>query len=570
GTHSETMHPLKKCILIAGLLLLGTGLLLLALVAGFNVFGRPAYRHYKETRAQKLAKDFFAQRDYRNAYLSARQTLQANPTNVEACRIMADLAEMSHSPLALDWRRRIVETAPTPDNKLRLAAAGLRFQNRPFPLAAQVLEEVEDSAKDSLAYQSLAGELALKLNHIGEAVAHFERACQLEPTNELHQLNLAALQLRSANQTVAAAAYASLERLRSSSNVGAVALRWLVAENLRRTNWALAQGFSSQLLADPHAGLDDRLQHLSLLQQAKDPGLDPFLRATRDLVATNAIGIYAVSTWMIRHGLVEEALGWLGSCPVSLQTNQPVPMAWVDALVTRKDWSGLEGYLAPARWGDSEYLRLAFLSRAAAEQQQVLAAETRWRTAMREAGDRLGALAALLGLADSWGQSKAKEELLWQITQRFPAERWAWLELDRFYSSTGNTRGLNKLYAFIANADAKNRLARNNLAATSFLLRIDLAKAHDLARELHAQYPADAVITSTYAFSLHLRGHTREGLSALEKLKPQALEAPAVALYYGLLLSANGETNKAPRYLELATSGSLLPEEKELLAQVRK
>jgi hypothetical protein len=53
-----------------------------------------------------------AQGDYRNASHSARQTLRANPRNLEACDIMADLAERSRSPYALDWRGRIVELAP--------------------------------------------------------------------------------------------------------------------------------------------------------------------------------------------------------------------------------------------------------------------------------------------------------------------------------------------------------------------------------------------------------------------------------------------------------------------------
>ena len=74
------------------------------------------------------ARKYMAQGDYRNASLSARQTLRANPRNLEACDIMADLAERSRSPYALDWRGRIVELAPTIQNKLLLASAALRSQ----------------------------------------------------------------------------------------------------------------------------------------------------------------------------------------------------------------------------------------------------------------------------------------------------------------------------------------------------------------------------------------------------------------------------------------------------------
>src|ERR1035438_314496 len=72
-------------------------------------YGRPAYRHYRETRAIERARKALSKGDYRNASLSARQALQANPVNLEACQLMADLAERSRSPFILDWRRRIVE-----------------------------------------------------------------------------------------------------------------------------------------------------------------------------------------------------------------------------------------------------------------------------------------------------------------------------------------------------------------------------------------------------------------------------------------------------------------------------
>ena len=67
-----------------------------------------------------------------------------------------------------------------------------------------------------------------------------------------------------------------------------------------------------------------------------------------------------------------------------------------------------------------------------------------------------------------------------------------------------------------------------------------------------------------------MQGRTREGLAALEKLNTESIEKPQVALYYGVLLSAIGETNKARKYLELAQHADVLPEEKALLAAALK
>jgi Flp pilus assembly protein TadD len=546
------------------------GLIIVVGCLGLWFYGRPAYRRYRETRALEQARKCLAQGDYRSASLDARQALQVNSRNLEACRIMADLAERSRSPYVLDWRRRVVELSPTIQNKLMLASAALWCQPPPYPLAAQTLDDLKDSAGKVAAYHAVLAELALHLKRTAEAVAQFEQASRLEPTNELHQLNLAVLRLQSTNADAPAAARATLERLRASTNVGPMALRWLVAESLGRGDLSTAERFSRQLLANPHSVTDDRLQHLTILQQSRNPEFNAYLSALQKNALTNAPEVYGISSWMIGHGLTNEALAWLTGCPAKLRAEQPVPLALVDCYLARKDWLGLDTSLQEQRWGDLEFLRFAFLSRAAAELNQKLAADARWRTAIREADDRLGPLTALLSMANSGGRSQAREDLLWQIASRFPRERWALLELERLYLATGNTHGLNKVYSTMTSYAPNNYLAQNDVAATSLLLNLNLSKAHALAKEVFTQHPDVALIASTYAFSLHLQGRTKEGLAVLEKLKPAALEAPSVALYYGLLLAAAGETNQAGKYLEIARKSELLPEEKALATEALK
>jgi predicted Zn-dependent protease len=537
---------------------------------GLWFYVRPAYRHHRETRALEQARQCLAQGDYRRASLNARRTLQVNPRNLEACRIMADLAERSRSPYVLDWRRRIVELSPTIPNKLMLASTALRSQSPPYPLAAQTLDELKDSAGDVAAYHAVSAELALRLKRTAEAAAQFEQASRLEPTNELHQLNLAVLRLQSTNAGAPAAARATLERLRASTNVGPVALRWLVTESLGRNDLPTAERFSRQLLTNSHSVPDDRLQHLTILQKSRNPEFNAYLRAQQKNALTNAAEVYGISTWMIGHGLADDALAWLTGCPAKLRAEQPVPLALVDCYLARKDWLGLDTSLQEQKWGDLEFLRFAFLSRAAAELNQKLAADARWRTAIRDADERLGPLIALLSMANSGGRSEAREDLLWRIAQRFPRERWALRELEQLYLTAGNTHSLNKVYSTMASYAPQNFSAQNNLAATSLLLKLNLPEAHELAKEVFARHPQEPIVTSTYAFSLHLQGRTKEGLALLDKLDAKALETPSVALYYGLLLAAAGETNKAGKYLDIARKSELLPEEKVLAAEALK
>jgi Flp pilus assembly protein TadD len=281
--------------------------------------------------------------------------------------------------------------------------------------------------------------------------------------------------------------------------------------------------------------------------------------------STNAVAIYMTTGWMLKHGLLEEAWDWVQGCPLETRSQQPAPMAVADCLMARKDWSTLESYLAAEEWGELDFLRLGLFARALAEQKRGMASEAMWRGAVRASGNRLGPLTALLEMAISEGRSKDAEDLLWQIADRFPREKWALRELDRAYLLSGNTRGLNKLYSARVKYEPTNYVAKNNLAATSLLLKQDLANAHALAKAVHSTHPEDPVAVATYAFSLHLQGRTREGLELLDKAGPEALERPAVALYYGVLLAASGDAPRAGKYFEKVKGSFLLPEERAML-----
>lgn len=554
---------MKRAATLCGCILLAAGI-------AFWVLGLPAYRAYKERRAIARAGQYLAAGDYRNASLSTRQALALNPRDLEACQFMAQIAEVAHAPQVLDWRRRVVELAPTLENKLHLAATALLVERPPCALAAQTLDELGPVATNSVAYHMVAAQLALKLNSIPTAEAHFRSAAELEPSNQLHQLNLAVLRLASTNQAWSAAARATLERLTANTNLAPIALQWLVNDCLVHGDSVTAKRLSDRLLSDPRAGLEDRLRHITILSQVSRPEFGAFLVSVQTQALTNPAAIHAVATWMINHELAANALFWLTNLPVSLQAEQPVPLAMVDCYLALKDWPGLRSRLGNQKWGDFEFIRLAAMSRAEQQQQDDVAANAHWRLAIREAGNHFGPLTALLTLAGAWGFEKQREELLWQMLDQFPQEHWNVRELERLYSAAGNTRALNKLYGAVASRNGKDFVAKNNFAATSMLLGTGLPKAHATAKEIYAAHPTEPIVVSTYAWSLQLQGQTRNGLVALEKLRPEALETPAVALYYGLLLSAANEPQRAARYLALVNPALLLPEEKALLAAAQK
>jgi len=537
--------------------------LLVLLVVGLGWFAR--CRHYQERRAVRTAERFLTAGDYHRASLSARQALQTNPANLEACQVMATVAEACCPPETLDWRRRIAEISPTVENKLRWAATALQVQGPPYPVAVGILQDLASTASNQVAYCNLATDLALKLKHREEAEHWIETARRLQPSNEVHQLNLAVLRLDSKNSDLAIEARATLRRLEADTNFAALALRSLVADSLTRNDLPNARQFSQRLIACPGVSLDDDLLHLDILSRMNLPEFGPCLKRLQGRVSTNAVSIYGVCSFLVRHDLAEQGWAWLKTCPREIRETQPVPLAMVECLVALKNWADLENFLKREQWGDFEAMRLAFLSQAAFELHDQAAAGVRWWLATTQARRRLGTLMWLAEKANSWGRPSARLDILWEIAHEFPSERWAWQELALSYLASGDTRRLYEIYANLSTLTPDDVSTRNNFAVTALLLKTNLAKAHAVARQIYVEHSADPIVASTYAYSLHLQSKTREAVAVMERLSPELLASPSIALYYATLLRADGHLAKANEYYARVDRGALLPEERALL-----
>jgi hypothetical protein len=533
--------------------------------------GRAIYRHLKEKHGVAQAQVFFSKGDYRNAWLSVRQALQVNSNNVEACRIMAELSDAMHSPTTLDWCQQVVKLSPDITNKLLLASVGLRYQGPPYPLTRQILQDLSTNAAYRPDYHILSAELELSLHHMAEAETQFEAACQLEPTNRLFQLNLAVIRLGLTNSAAADDARAKLKQFSTDENLALPALRSLIADCLIHDNAEEALNYSTQLLTNAQATLNDRLQHLGILKRLQNPALTTQLNALQRDAATNATMAAQTASWMESNGFLGDTVGWLKSLPASIQSQTPVRLAFVDSYLNTTNWQGLRDLTAKDDWGEMDFLRLAFSSHAWSELGEPLMADGNWRSAVSEAGERLGALTALLDLATRWQLQHAREDLLWRILDRFPDAKWAQDGLERIYFDAGNTAGLYQLYAKQFPRAPQNVMLKNNLAATALLLKTNLNQAFQWASEVYGQSPNDPNVVCTYAYALQLQGRDQEGIAAMQKLKPSQLEQPSVSLYYGALLHASGHPAEAAPYLQIARSDSqLLPEEKRLLAEATK
>lgn len=551
---------MKKRLILAGILV-GLG------VVGFWL-GRPAYRQWKQDRLLALAREAMARGDLREAGLAARQTLKVNPGNLEACRLMAQITESLRLPAALDWWQRVVDLAPEAlSNRLELARCSLLEGDA--ARAARVLEAAAPPQQTNAAWLQMAAMVAASLNRPAEAERHLAEALRLDPTNRLIEVNRAILRLQARDPQVAEQARGALEQLAADPTARPHALRHLALTAIQRGNFAAALQYTKQLVADRDARFADRLLHLQALRRGDPPAFESALAELQRACSNDLTRVRMLAGWLLEQGLVAETERWLQTFPPEVQRKPAVLLMRAECLAAQTNWAGAQTLLQGEKWAEEDFLRQALLARACRELRQDFASQSEWRGAVRAAASRARALGVLAQLAARWGWEREREELLWMIVERYPGERWALQALAELYLARGDTRGLHRVYSKAVEYNPNDHAARNNLASVMLLLNAQPQRAHELAREAWSRATNNAAFAATYAWSLHLQGRTAEGLRVLESLSPDRLEIPAVALYYGLMQAAMRETNLARKFLGIAETGPLLPEEKKLLAAAR-
>ena len=551
----------RRWLLLAGLAL--------ALVLAVTI-GRPAFSRWQHRRMLQAAEKAFASGDLRSAALTAREALLKNPASIPACAMLARIAEHEQSPEAVFWRQRLVELSPGQSSRLLELAACATNLGETF-IADQALSQVPEDGRDSLAFHVTAGALAVAEKQMARAEKEFQRAAALDPKDENLKLNLATIQLALAGSDKAAEAVATLERLRPNPQFRHAALRSLLTEARRRNDPARAHSLANELRQGADATLGDMLLWLEELQHAQRAEFDTELRALQAATSKDGGAIYGVMTWMNAHGLPARTIEWCESLPAKVRAEIPIPLAEAEARAALADWKKLREVVRDSDWGGLEYLRLAIHSRVLYEtdgQRRRSEFRAMWESAMNATRGNPNALVMLGRLVNGWGWKHEATEAWWLGAKNGTGGRAALKALFAHYSEEKNTRELYRVARRVHEIEPANPIAKNNVASLALLLGQDEAEAHRLAAELYKLAPAQPVIASTYAMSLHKQKRTAAAVGILSHLPPAALDDPSIAACYGFLLAENGEHAKARPFLEAADrqKDKLFPEEAALVA----
>ena len=534
--------------------------------------GCNAYCGWKQKHFLAMAQQFYAQGDERNALLSLRLALHANPRNLEAVRLVGDVLDANRSREALLWRARAVELDPrSTRDRLALANTALVFDN--LDVARSALDGIADEGRKTSAYHTTAGALAIAARHYSEAREQFAAALRLEPSDPTLQFNVAMVDLRGSNDMAVAQARATLQRLSlyaANSGLKHKALTELITDDMRLQHQDSALALSGELARQTNATFADRLIRLEVLHDTRNAGFKPMLTSLEREASTNSGKISQLAFWEQAHDTAREGLMWLNGLPADVRTNQPAALLSGEFYIELKDWRGLQQSLEHQNWAAMEFLRYAFLARALREQELVDSSKSEWERALQLAGEHKMNRMLLVNLADQWGWQNETEELLWTVVSQYPTEQWADQALTRMFYTSGRTRSLLELFSQEVKSRPSDLVSKHNLAAAALLLDEQSYKPYDLAKEVYEKAPTNAVFASTYAFALWMQKKNAQALNILANLKPSDLENPLIAGYYGLVLQANGHHAEARRYLDLSAKSAHLPEEQRLFETARR
>src|SRR5262249_27743801 len=103
------------------------------------------------------------------------------------------------------------------------------------------------------------------------------------------------------------------------------------------------------------------------------------------------------------------------------------------------------------------------------------------------------------------------------------------------------------------------------LANLYMLRKTELNKAFTMAKEAYESSTNNPYFASTYAYSLLLQDKKDQALSVVNGLRPEYLQIPSVALYYGVVQAQSGSKEMAREAFKRVEGSKLLPEERAIV-----
>jgi hypothetical protein len=549
------------------------GLIVLAVIGGFALgllvltIGPKLVSAWQESRWLRRAETNLKQGNFNAANQAARHALEINRDSLSACEILAETTEKQNRAETVGWRAQIARLRPGDiASQLNLASAALRFGQ--LDAARKALESVPKENRESASYHVVAGWLARAQGDDTSQERHFAAALEREPDNETYQYNLAAVRIKLPDPQKQAQARATLERLAKSAPFRAGSLRALLNDAIQRSNLEAADRFAQELQLSPQVTFSDDLLCLDFYKKLDQKKLATLLEKVKPLAAREPDDLAALMEWMNANGKSAEVLRWMEKLPPAKTVNPPAAIEVAAALGAQKNWARLRRWTKGDSWGEFEYLRLAYQAYARQQsRQEVTEAESLWHEAERACEENPEREIRLARLASKWNLPTQAEQLWLRVAHDPLSRREALDSLFSIYRANNDLPNLYLTTMRLHETSPDEPLIAAEYARLSFLLDRNRDEGRRVAKEAFDQAPTQPPCAVAQALFLNLDGHTADGIAILQKLPPEKLHDPRLALYLAVLLLSDGKPEAAREFIDEANSGFVFPEEKKLLEE---
>ena len=227
-------------------------------------------------------------------------------------------------------------------------------------------------------------------------------------------------------------------------------------------------------------------------------------------------------------------------------------LAVADAYYRSADWARLKQALASSPPDRLDFFRLALQSRMLKEQGDESGARDAWRRALDAAKTAQEWLEKLARVTLARGWQQESEETLWALAETPSCPRWALDALWGAVRKVNNTAKICRVAKRLFQAAPNELSVRGNFVYLALLTRNAQENPDALAEALYKENPGKAAIVRIYGLSLYLQGRKDEAVQVMGALPVKELQQPAMALYYGIFLAANGQFDKSREYLQRA------------------
>jgi predicted Zn-dependent protease len=547
--------------------------LILAVIAGFALgllvfaVSPKLVSAWQESRCLRQAEADLNEGNLSAAKDAAQQALKINRDSLSAYEILAETTEKQNRAETVGWRAQIARLRPRDiESQLNLASAALRFGQ--LGTARKALESVPQENRESASYHVVAGWLARAQGDEANQERHFAAALQKEPHNETYQYNLAALRIKLPNAEKQAQARATLERLAKSAPFRAGSLRALLTDAIQRSDFAAADRYAQELQLSPQVTFSDELLCLDFYKKLDQKKLAALLDKVKPLAARETDDLAALMRWMNANGKSADVLRWMEKLPPEKTARPPAAIEVADAFSAQKNWSRLRRWTKAGDWGEFEYLRLAYQAYGRQQsRQEGSEAESVWHDAERACEENPEREIRLARLASKWNLPAQAEQLWLRVAHDPLSRREALDSLFAIYRANNDLPNLYLTAMRLHETSPDEPLIAAEYARLSILLDRNQEEGRRVAKEAFAQAPNEPPCVVAQALSLNSQGHPADGVAILQKLPPEKLHDPRVALYLAVLLVDDGRVDAAREFIDSANSGFVFPEEKKLLEE---